>query len=313
MGTSAWHLLPQNAESIGFSGTNDNHRLLPLHVKQNEPAINSLKATNGEMLEKLLQCAAVCLFEELEASGNEPVWKKVLSQAVKLNLNAIIDTGSLLAGTSNRSAAEFVAKIGEQSRVASVVYFELGEDRWMMYDHATRSHTPKSMSSIRESDSFVIFDEARSRGSDMKLRADACAALTLGPRLCKDKLMQGAGRLRQLGLGRQTLQMFCPNEIRISIDGLKGNSSSSSSSSVITTEDVLQWVMHNTKVATLTGLAEWATHGLFYASTMALVFDDAKITEEVYLLSDLYEPVKQIGTLARLIETRQGAFFARFA
>jgi hypothetical protein len=306
MGTSAWHLLPQNAESIGFSGTNDNHRLLPLHVKQNEPESNSLRATNGEMLEKLLHCATVCLFEELETGGNEPIWKKVLTQAIKLKLNAIIDTGSLLAGTSNRSAAEFVAKIGEP-RVASVVYFESGEDRWMVYDHAARSHTPKSMSPVHESDSFVIFDEARSRGSDMKLRPDACAALTLGLRLCKDKLMQGAGRMRQLGIGRQTLQMFCPNEIKISIDGLKGNSNSS-----ITTEDVLQWVMHNTKVATLAGLAEWATHGLFYASTMALMFDDAKITDEVYLLSDLYEPVKQVETLARLIESRQGAYFARF-
>ena len=40
------------------------------------------------------------------------------------------------------------------------------------------------------------FDEARSRGSDMKLLPDVSAGITLGPKVTKDKLMQGAGRMR---------------------------------------------------------------------------------------------------------------------
>lgn len=50
---------------------------------------------------------------------------------------------------------------------------------------------------IRERDAFVIFDEAHCRGVDMKMR-DGRAVLTLGPDMCKDVMMQAAGRMRKL-------------------------------------------------------------------------------------------------------------------
>ena len=45
----------------------------------------------------------------------------------------------------------------------------------------------------------MIFDEARTRGADIKMKASTVAALTLGPNMTKDKLMQAAGRLRKMG------------------------------------------------------------------------------------------------------------------
>ena len=42
---------------------------------------------------------------------------------------------------------------------------------------------------------LTLFDEARCRGADLKLRPDAVGLLTLGPATCKDKLMQAAGGL----------------------------------------------------------------------------------------------------------------------
>jgi hypothetical protein len=45
----------------------------------------------------------------------------------------------------------------------------------------------------------VIFDEARTRGADMKMKSDTKAALSLGPNMTKDKLMQAVGRLRKFG------------------------------------------------------------------------------------------------------------------
>jgi hypothetical protein len=86
----------------------------------------------------------------------------------------------------------------------------------MMLDSRTGLHSPKEVSPIHERDSFVIFDEARSRGADMKLAPNAYAAITLGLKLTKDKLMQGAGRMRQLGKG-QRLGVFCPNDIMVGI------------------------------------------------------------------------------------------------
>jgi hypothetical protein len=56
-------------------------------------------------------------------------------------------------------------------------------------------------SPIKENEAFVLFDENRCRGADMMLNQDAKALLTLGPKMCKDKLMQAAGRLRMLDKG----------------------------------------------------------------------------------------------------------------
>jgi hypothetical protein len=55
---------------------------------------------------------------------------------------------------------------------------------------------------------FAVFDDARCRGSDLKLRRQAVGLLTLGPGLCKDKLMQAAGRMRQLERGQALALVF---------------------------------------------------------------------------------------------------------
>jgi hypothetical protein len=43
---------------------------------------------------------------------------------------------------------------------------------------------------LQEAECFVVFDDARCRGADLKLRRNALALLTLAPGLQKDKLMQ---------------------------------------------------------------------------------------------------------------------------
>lgn len=55
LSATAWHLrAPDGGRSAGFSGTNDLHRLLPLHVKQHPLPDPVLEATNGHMLQMLL-------------------------------------------------------------------------------------------------------------------------------------------------------------------------------------------------------------------------------------------------------------------
>lgn len=50
------------------------------------------------------------------------------------------------------------------------------------------------------------------RGVDMKLRSRSHGLLTLGPRMCKDTLMQAAMRMRQLELG-QSLTLIATPEV----------------------------------------------------------------------------------------------------
>ena len=48
------HVGPAAPRVVGFSGTKDNHRLLPLQVKQQLEVEEALRATDGKMLDVML-------------------------------------------------------------------------------------------------------------------------------------------------------------------------------------------------------------------------------------------------------------------
>ena len=68
----------------------------------------------------------------------------------------------------------------------------------------------------------MIFDEARTRGADMKLDDNVTAAVSLGPKMGKDKLMQAVGRLRKFGRN-QKIHVLGTNEIYSKINGFTFN------------------------------------------------------------------------------------------
>ena len=75
--------------------------------------------------------------------------------------------------------------------------------------------------SIPDHETFVIFDEARTRGADLKMKENVVAAISLGPKMTKDKLMQAAGRLRKLGRD-QKLIIMATDEIFLSLPSFTG-------------------------------------------------------------------------------------------
>lgn len=134
---TAWHLVDSTA--VGFSGTNDNHRLLPLSVKQHFLEEPLLKGTNGKMLAimfkapystlpKVRSCAckslplllfALCFCHPVwtsdpalrtdaaQTADAKPQWQQLLDKAVRENFDALIDCGALLAEISGRCVASF--------------------------------------------------------------------------------------------------------------------------------------------------------------------------------------------------------------
>jgi hypothetical protein len=124
-------------------------------------------------------------------------------------------------------------------------------------------------------DAFVFFDESRCRGADMKLKPSAQATLTIGPGMCKDKLMQAAGRMRKLAYG-QTLVLFVPAELVSKIQN---------ADTTLSTLHVLNWVMHNTVKATADGLPAWASQGSHFCTTEN---PEARLIDENLLLEGLY-------------------------
>ncbi|OWZ17142.1 hypothetical protein PHMEG_0008957 [Phytophthora megakarya] len=95
---TAWNLA--TGTNIGFWGTNDNHRLLPLSVTQHEPDEPGLLATNGNMLDKIQQITRS--YEVIYPSPNLSLipWESVLLFALNQGAQALIDTGALLAGVT---------------------------------------------------------------------------------------------------------------------------------------------------------------------------------------------------------------------
>lgn len=83
--------------------------------------------------------------------------------------------------------------------------------RWFVYDIEGKFYIPRG-TTIPDNQTFVVFDQARTRGADLKMDADIVAALSLGPELTKDSLMQAAGRLRKLGRN-QSLVIMATHEV----------------------------------------------------------------------------------------------------
>lgn len=205
---SAWMLADvPGGRAVGFSGTNDNHRILPYQLTQRFLRDRPVEGTNGMMLGLILRDKEVV---SLDVSGKAPA-EALLALATESGADAIIDCGALLAGIDTGDAARALLPRLEPTQHRGVVYPESGTGNWMVLERSGRV-VPLGASPVQPREAFAIFDEAWCRGSDLKLRPEGRGLLTLGPYMCKDKLMQGAGRLRQLACG-QRLTFVAPQDV----------------------------------------------------------------------------------------------------
>lgn len=204
--------------------------------------------------------------------------------------------GALIVGVSNVEAAEYIfdtlslnpSQENEQSFIQGVLFFDTtpSVNEWMIRDvKGTRS---RYSSSVNERDCFVLFDESRCRGSDVKMKQNAELMLTLGPGMCKDKLMQAAGRARLLGKG-QNIHLIGMSDVTAKILEECANRDNSH----VTSLQVLQWVMSNTKAATKDGMTEWAAQGGLFCITEGKGEEEFSLLREQLSVNDLYNfPVK---------------------
>ena len=290
--TNSWFLAQNKNGAInGFSGTNDNHRLLPLQVrKSREDALPSLSGTNGKMLDLILQNKGYITLGERDAEHRDKVptqvWRTLLQVVVDERADALIDCGALLGQASGKEAATFLlsAKVTLPVRFRGVVFFDANErgvtggGSWTVLDRLGRFASLNS-SSIRAAEAFCIYDEARCRGADLKLSPDSKAVLTIGPKNGKDKVMQAAGRLRLLGRSKQSIVIVGSHEVSTKIRELVGLKTCQP----ISSRHVLEYVMTNTVEATTqSGLIQWARQGLYFLETFGRP-DRAEFKEQLTL------------------------------
>jgi hypothetical protein len=269
--------------NIGFSGTKDNHRLIPWQVKQNEPDIDSLTATDGMMIYKIVE--NTLSYKTLGASKRTCV--ELLDSVLDLNADALIDTGALLVGITNEDAAKYFVN-NPSFKHRGVFYFK---DLWRVMDKETRLSTEASRSSITSRESLIIYDEARTRGVDLKSERDAVAVVTLGPKLTKANFMQGVGRLRAFG-NNQKIVIAMTKEIEREVLHLEGPDGCRHSS-------VLRWIMQNTVDFNTIGLVTYSRNAIQFAKSS----DDRRnsVLDEDWTLETLYSKGRKSEALMSIV------------
>ena len=131
---TAWHASDSpEGRLVGFSGTKDSELLLPLLVRQDEPDVQELRATDGLMLQLILQNATHLALDSrvendctahvdivLDAVCCIAAEQRCADAAVRVS--ALIDAGGLMAGSSNIEVCRFVRMgRGPQRRRAKTV------------------------------------------------------------------------------------------------------------------------------------------------------------------------------------------------
>ncbi|KAF8464451.1 hypothetical protein BDZ91DRAFT_256645 [Kalaharituber pfeilii] len=258
--TSGWDLAEKKQyPTTGFSGTNDNRYLLPVSIEQLD--LPEQTHTNAKVLCYLLQpennhytCA------QKEGNGRLPVkdlLKKLLNQTDQIQV--LLDVGAQVLEMKNHEVAECWLNLASEGnhQWTAVVFFN--DDDELTVRSKDGSLQPYMISPYVKNMTtcLVYLDEAHTRGTDLKLPAESIAAVTLGPKLTKDRLVQACMRMRKLGQG-QSVHFFAPPEVHSKLlvhSGKEGGAH-------IETIDIISWVMHETCTQTERSVALWASQGI---------------------------------------------------
>jgi hypothetical protein len=192
LSSSGWDLASKKANlSTGFSGTNDGRFLLPTTVVQLDR--QAQLHTNAKVLSYLLQeeNSKVHVFSYDNDSST------LLAEILGLNPRptVVLDVGAQILDRSNREFSRiWLESYKDHPNIKAIIFFEQDELVVMTPDGLVQS-LMDSPYSERLDQCLVYLDDAHTRGTDLRL-SDVLAVVTLGPKLTKDKLVQGTYALR---------------------------------------------------------------------------------------------------------------------
>ncbi|KAH8834404.1 hypothetical protein DL96DRAFT_1810684 [Flagelloscypha sp. PMI_526] len=253
--TSAWDLADNGDLPVtGFSGTKDNRYLLPTSIKQDES--QSQLSTTAIQLADLLQTQNDTVISTGVASAEE-----LLKRLVELQLPSLLfDVGAQILELDNRQLAELWLSLETRPQYEAVVYFDPFENEaYVLHRDGLTEKFAGSLYRTQLDKCLVYLDEAHTRGTDFKFPPNAVAVVTLGPRLTKDKLVQGCMRLRQLATTQKVI-FFCPSEVWLKVGQCAGKKPSSQLSLL----DVVTWTIMETCNELQVNMPLWRQQGLNY-------------------------------------------------
>lgn len=188
--TSSWDVAEGSVHvTTGFSGTNDGRFLMPTSITQ----LNREKqlSINAHVLSYLLQSENNTYFCLSTGEGNHLTVQEFLAHLTHdyPDVRVLLDVGAQMLELGNQVLAECWLSLC--SDVSAAVFFDEMDE--LMVITRDRIVEPLHSSSYRQRlDQCVVYlDDAHTRGTDLKLPNAARAAVTLGPKVTKDRLVQG--------------------------------------------------------------------------------------------------------------------------
>ena len=172
--------------TVGFSRTNDNKTIQPLNDVQED--LPGLAHTNAEVLTYLLQ-PRNRRYVHASRYGKRLSEKAFLHLLLKYNIRMLLDAGALILEMDNTSLAQAWLEVDNEAEAA--VFFGADDRARVLYRDGKSQPLAGSPYLNNLGACVVYLDEAHTRGVDLKMPANAVAALTLGIQQTKDHTVQG--------------------------------------------------------------------------------------------------------------------------
>lgn len=192
LSASGWNLGKVKKHPLtGFSGTNDSRHLLPLSVQHLD--LSTQKHTNALVLEYLLrdENSVRILGSRAEFMGSDAENLLRVVQTMSPPTRVILDVGAQILELNNNQVAEKWLQMSDDEHTKAVVFFSNDEELSVLDRRGHVELLNESPFSKQLGDCLIYLDEAHTRGTDLKLPTEYRAAVTLGPHLTKDRLVQG--------------------------------------------------------------------------------------------------------------------------
>jgi hypothetical protein len=189
MSTSGWDIAMRKTHlTTGFSGTNDSRFLLPTSISQLDS--NAQLQTSASVLGLLLQKEPQTLVKVHKNNlSSDEILKDVM--ALKPRPKVFLDVGAQILDCSNQDfASKWLALYANDSSIKAAIFFDIADNLCTIAKDGRPQLLLDSPYINRLEECLVYLDDVHTRGTDLKL-PPCTAAVTLGPRLTKDKLVQG--------------------------------------------------------------------------------------------------------------------------
>jgi hypothetical protein len=184
---------------VGFSGTPSD--LLPKELGQCDYETGD----DGKMLSTVLD-KTICSTEVLSDGWSVPSLLQRI--ATSDAFRALIDTGALITGFSNREVAAELLRRG-LPWCDGVVYLD-HEDKQQVLVRATGRVVSADQCGVPLERRFAFYDQIHTTGMDIKHVVNATAVVTLGKDMVFRDFVQGAYRMRGIGKGQKIHCLIIP-------------------------------------------------------------------------------------------------------